>query len=364
MIRARPAPCARARAGGRRLARAPRAVLVAACVGALIAACRARPAAVEVDAGPTSPHVAAPSPAAAPAPPTAAPSALAIPPRSTPPSDPVVRALEVAPIVGLTLRGRPGRAPLEARLALDPGLPALRIELSLADLAAPLAATRPLAFHALARALGLAVAAPAALRRFGIAEIGRALGGSPDTSELLRRLVVQNDGTVDGLLVAWPEAARVVSAESSIEAVRALRIAAAEVADPGEDVRLARAFVELLVVDYLSGNGVRRGVLLDEVRGALAAVDNAGAFPPWTDPAVTVRQLGRLRALRRFPRGLREALARFDRPAALAAFSPGELDTWLLSPRTLVELDERRTALLTLLDARVAALGADRVLSL
>ncbi len=74
--------------------------------------------------------------------------------------------------------------------------------------------------------------------------------------------------------------------------------------------------------------------------------------------------LRRLRALARFPRGLRDALVRFDRGRAAATFTAGGFEAWLLAPRTVVELDERRAALLTLVEARIAERGAAAVLSL
>lgn len=240
----------------------------------------------------------------------------------------------------------------------------MQIELTLAETSSPKAYARPLAFHALSRALGFAVAAPTALRPFGLAELGDALGSSPDAPELLRRLAVQNDGTVDGLLVAVPDGARVASAEESVEAVRCLRLASASDAGLGDDAARVRGYVELLVLDYLAGNGLRRAMRIDDAHGSLVAADNAGAFPLWTDPRIAERLLGRLRGVQRFPRGLRDALARLDRRTAESVFSPGAFETWLLPPRALIELDERRLTLLTFLDARIEALGPDRVLSL
>ena len=54
----------------------------------------------------------------------------------------------------------------------------------------------------------------------------------------------------------------------------------------------------------------------------------------------------------------------FDRSRARAALAPGTFDEWLVSPRALIELDERRAGLLSLIDARVAERGEAAVLSL
>jgi hypothetical protein len=235
---------------------------------------------------------------------------------------------------------------------------------TLAEATSPRPHQRSRAYHALARALGLAIAAPTALRRLDIATLARALGGGPDTTDRLHRLSVQNDGTVDALVVAWPPGLRLVNAETSVEAVRALRAAESPAPTPGEDGRLVRAFVELVALDYLAGDGARGNVFVDDTSGVIVAADATAAFPPWVDPKVDAHALGRLRAFQRFPRGLRDALARLDREAARAALQPGPFERWLVTPRALVELDERRLALLTLLDARVAALGQAAVLSL
>ena len=92
--------------------------------------------------------------------------------------------------------------------------------------------------------------------------------------------------------------------------------------------------------------------------------DNGTAFPPHPDAPTLDHMLGSLRAVARFPRELRTALAGLDRRRAAAAFAGGGFGTWLLSPRTLVDLDERRAALLTLVEARIAERGADVVLAL
>jgi hypothetical protein len=333
-------------------------------VAALLAlvACRAGPSRKSADPAPAS---SAPVVGPAATSPAASASSRAAPASPPAPADASVAALALAPLVALAPpHGTPSAGPLAATLALDPGAPPARVELVLSSLAAPKVYARPLAFFELSRALGLATVAPTVVRRFGLAELGGALRGAPDGPDLLRLLAVQNDGTVDGMLTAVPEGARRIATETSTEAVRWARSAASLAPEPGEDPRLVRGFVEMLVLDYLAGNGARAGCLVDEPAGVLLLAENAGAFPLWTDPHVGERLLGRLRAVQRFPRGLRDALARLDRERARAVFSPGAFETWLLPPRTLVELDERRLGLLSLLDARVAELGAEHVLSL
>ena len=241
-----------------------------------------------------------------------------------------------------------------------------------ATVAAPTAYRVPLAFYRLARALGIRVVPVTVVRAIPLGELGGALeprgGGLP----VLRGLRVQNDGTVDVLLATRASA----SAGSPWEAPRGALVAvdagpevsawdrwasAAEPA-PGEDGALLRDYVEMRVLDYLAANLARRTTLRSG--RALVLADNAAAFSPHPDGPTLDAMLRRLRAVARFPRGLRDALARFDRARAAAAFAEGGFETWLLPPRVLVELDERRAALLTLLEARVADRGAAAVLAL
>jgi hypothetical protein len=92
--------------------------------------------------------------------------------------------------------------------------------------------------------------------------------------------------------------------------------------------------------------------------------DNATAFPLHVDPRAEARLLKLLRASARFPKHLRAALEAFDRPRAAGLLAPQSFETWLISPRSLVALEERRVSLLSLLDAKIAASGAAAVLSL
>src|SRR5262249_34378561 len=183
---------------------------------------------------------------------------------------------------------------------------------------------------------------------------------------------VQNDGTVDVLLATrssasagspW-EGARgsPIDVVEGREAARWERWAEAAAPVPGEDGALLRDYVGMLVLDYLAANVGRRTVM--RAGSALVLVDNGSAFPPRTDQATLDRMLRRLRTMARVPRRLREALVRFDRERAAATFNEGGFERWLLAPRTVVEIDERRAALLTLVEARIAERGAAAVLAL
>ena len=218
------------------------------------------------------------------------------------------------------------------------------------------------------------VAPIAAERHLGAGEVAALLEAQRQESAALLggRLRVLNDGTVTALLVApaagsaWDLAAAArVDARGSHEVRTWERWAASPEPAADERPRLTRDFVEMLVLDYLAANALRRTVLLDRGQGRLLLDDNREAFPQTTEQLAVDRLLQRLRPVARFPRGLAVALAAFDRERARAALAPaGSFDGWLVSPRTLIELDERRAGLLSLILARAAERGEAAVLSL
>jgi hypothetical protein len=121
----------------------------------------------------------------------------------------------------------------------------------------------------------------------------------------------------------------------------------------------------MLVLDYLAANAMRRTLLVASARDALVLDDNREAFPVAAEGAAVDQLLRRLKPIARFPRGLREALTAFDRERARRVLAPpGTFEDWLVSPRGLIELDERRAGLLSLIVARVAERGEAAVLSL
>jgi hypothetical protein len=144
---------------------------------------------------------------------------------------------------------------------------------------------------------------------------------------------------------------------------------------PGERTGLVRDYVEALALDYLSGHVLRRAYTVDEPAGALILEDNAEAFPLHLPERALDRFLRRLAAVARFPRRLRDALGRLGPSEAAALLAPGSpspgtaavpegFGQWLVPPRTLVDLEERRAALITLIEAKIAIHGEAAALSL
>jgi hypothetical protein len=308
-------------------------------------------------------------------------------PRSRPraaaaaPDDPAARALERAQILALRLAGDPSDGRFHAALSLaadpssDAAAAAIRVHVAPAQLRAPLAYRRPLAFYRLARALGARVVPVAAARRIGIGELAALLEREePAARDILRSFAVMNDGAVDALVSApapgppgpsWEgPPGRVIRYAEAPELAACARWARSSGPAPGERTSLVRDYVEMLVLDYVAGNALRDHLLIDDAASALVLDDNREAFPLHVKAGELDLLLRRLSATARFPRSLHEALVRFGRGEAIAALSPGGFDEALVPPRALVELDERRAALLTLIEAKIATHGAGATLSL
>ncbi|MDC3980866.1 hypothetical protein [Polyangium jinanense] len=290
-------------------------------------------------------------------------------------ADPVRRELLHAPLASVSLVGwhRPGLFRVTIERQNPPGPAPALLQLALTE--NPIAYRRSLAFERLARALGMRVVPAAVFRRIGTGELGALFAGQRDLRDYLAlHAAVQNDGTVDALMFAagrgdgpgaWAlPAGHDVTLDHSLEAETWARWAASPDPHPGENSSLLADYIETLVLDYLAGHVLRRSVHFDDVAQAILLTDNAAAFPSKVDPRALDVLLSRLRPVTRFPRGLQKALLALDRDHARDLLASGPFETWLVSPRTLVDLDERRKSLLTLISARVAERGEVAVLAL
>lgn len=223
---------------------------------------------------------------------------------------------------------------------------------------------RPAAAYRLAHALGLHIVPPADALNMSAGILATMLESQREAVATLRGARVQNDGTVDVLVadrVTDEEAPDAVLIDLVGKPLTWDRWATSAVPLPDEDGVTLRDYVELLVLDYLAGNATRRSIRLSGRN--LVADDNMSAFPPAGD-RFSETPLNRLRGVRRFPRKLREALVGLDRQHVSSLFLSGGFENWLLSPRALIGLNERRAAILCLIEARVLERGADAVLTL
>ena len=296
-----------------------------------------------------------------------------------PEEDDVHRQLRTAPISAATIVrwSRPGV--LVATLERSPSEGSVQVSLALAVDQHPITHRRPLAFARLARALGMHVVPPTVVRRISTGELGAFFAKSANDADvrdyMSAHAAIQNDGTIDALLMApsrgdastaWKVIPRHDVVLDEVLEARAWAHAVASIEPvPNENKSLLRDYVEALVLDYLSGNIMRRTLVLDDAGTELLAVDNDTAFSPSKNFAnAEAKLLERLKPIVRFPRSLLDALTKFDRVRAREVFLPGTFDTWLLSPRTLMLLDERRSTLMTLVASRVSEYGEASVLSL
>ncbi|WP_437755507.1 hypothetical protein [Sorangium sp. So ce1389] len=289
------------------------------------------------------------------------------------------RDLQRSPLRALRVTGKLTDGRFEATLALgaaeDGAAPReVKVKLAPAQKKSPLAFRRPLAFYRLARALGAHVVPAAAARRIGIGELASLIGREPAARKLLRRLAVMNDGTVDALVLApapGPPGPRWIAPRRQtirFDDAQELDVWARWARSPsparGERAPILRDYLEVLALDYLAGNGLRKEIVIDVGAGALSLEANASAFPLHVKAHELDRQLDRLVEAARFPRALRDALARFGPGEAAAVLRPGGIEEELVPPRALVELEERRQALLSLIETKIADRGEDAVLSL
>jgi len=292
-----------------------------------------------------------------------------------PTRDAVHVELETAPIQALKIVSWSKPGLFEATLDRPHSDVPAHVTLMLALDQHPTAHRRPLAFALLARELGTHIVPATVVRRVSTGELGAVFADVADVrAYLTAHAAVQNDGTVDALMVApsrgdatraWNVIARRdIVLDEAPEARAWARWAASSEPLADENANLLREYVEALVLDYLACNIMRRSVLLDESASELMLAESHGAFPPKISPGAEAHLLDRLRPVVRFPRRIRDALAKLDRSRAREVFMPGAFETWLVAPRTLAALDERRIALLTLIESRIAEYGERAVLSL
>lgn len=239
----------------------------------------------------------------------------------------------------------------------------------------PIGYRRRYAYALLARELGLSVVPTTVLRRLSTGELGAFFANDADVNAYMAaHASVQNDGTIATLVTApsrgeapraWQTSSwREVPLGEAPEARAWAKWAASIEPAPDENAQQVRDYVETLALDYLSANIMRRSLMLNDATGDVMVADSDGAFPPKLEPGSEERLLERLRPVLRFPRGLRDALMQLTRKRMREVFTAGAFDEWLLSPRALMLVDERRVSLITLIEARIVLSGTDAVLSL
>jgi len=239
-----------------------------------------------------------------------------------------------------------------------------RWRLALATRASPLAHRTELAAYRLASALELTIVPPTRLERLPLAQLSALLKDQDDTrAALAERAVVGNDGRIVALL-EQECGGRPLFVGPGPPFSDWAKLAASPEQPSARDLRSVHDYVQMAVLDYLTGN-VQRGIVsFDDDTGRLCVTDNTGAFPGYLTPQAQDLLLRRLRPLRQFPVGLDEALRQLDGPTAKRLLQNGAFSAWLVGPRQLTDLAERRSTLRTLLRAKVERYGTKTVFSL
>jgi hypothetical protein len=215
-----------------------------------------------------------------------------------------------------------------------------------------------LAFYRVATALGSSLVPRAEVYQVPLGDVLRALARDPHGLTFLRSgVTVNNDGTVTVLITEPISGGHDVDIVSGKEVSAWRNWAEGREAVPPERQRLVLAYVEALVLDFVTANVGRRLVTVDASKSSLYLTENGGAFNERADPRGLDSILAQLKRVNRFPKRLIDRLRAFDRAEADRTLREGPFTTWLVATRPLSEMMERRRAIVSLVDARMAELG-------
>ncbi|HMJ56692.1 MAG TPA: hypothetical protein VK540_31705 [Polyangiaceae bacterium] len=215
-----------------------------------------------------------------------------------------------------------------------------------------------LAFYRVATALGSGLVPRSEVYQVRLAEILRALAHDPHGMSFLRSgVTVNNDGTVTVLITEPVVGGHDVDIVSGAEVAAWRRWAEGREAVPPDRQDLVLAYVEALVLDFVTATVGRRLVTVDSSKSSLYLRENSGAFNERADPRGLDSILTQLKRVNRFPKRLIDRLRAFDRAEADSTLRAGAFTSWLVATRPLSEMMERRRAIVSLVDARLAELG-------
>jgi hypothetical protein len=221
----------------------------------------------------------------------------------------------------------------------------------------PIAYKPRLAFYRVAKALGSSLVPRAEIYQVRLGEILNALARDPHGATFLRNAVtVNNDGTVTVLVTEPVAGGHDMDIASSPEVAAWRSWAEGRDAIPPERQGLALAYVEALVLDFVTAHVGRRLVTVDAHQSSLYLKENGGAFNERADPRGLDSLLAQLKRMNRFPKRLIDHLRAFDRAEADRTLRAGAFTSWLVATRPLSEMMERRRTIVSLIDARMAEL--------
>jgi hypothetical protein len=238
------------------------------------------------------------------------------------------------------------------------------VEARIATKSDPVRYRKYLAFYRLSDALGSKLVPRTAVFAVRLSNLLFALRADPEGLSLLREdMAILNDGTVV-VLVNEPVLAghEIDSTGPEVKSWRAW--AEGRTGVPAERRAQVSGYVEALVLDYLAAETRRMVATVDDASETLHLTENGGAFSERPDPQGLDAILTALKRVTRFPRGLLQKLRTFDKARAERALHAGPFFSWLVSSRPIAEMIERRDAVVSLIDARVAELGPGEALGL
>jgi hypothetical protein len=222
----------------------------------------------------------------------------------------------------------------------------------------PVAYKPRLAFYRVATALGSTLVPRSEVYQVRLSDLLHALARDPHGISFLRSgATVNNDGTVTVLITDPVAGGHDVDIVSSAEVAAWRGWAEGREKVPPERQTLVLAYVEALVLDFVTANVGRRLVTVDGSQSALYLRENGGAFNERADPRSLDSILAQLKRVNRFPKRLIDRLRTFDRAEADRTLRAGTFTNWLVATRPLSEMMERRRTIVSLVDARMADLG-------
>jgi hypothetical protein len=227
-----------------------------------------------------------------------------------------------------------------------------RWNVRLASRDSPRPIERALAAARVAQALGLDRVTAVEGLLVPVATLGSLLAEQPNERDPLhQQLMIGNDGAVRAL-VERPCGGRPLDVGSHPLVGQWAKLAAQRAPLTETERRAIETYLQMVVLDFLTANLGRRSLYYDEPAAVGCLEDHRAAFPGYVVPKAMDLLLDRLRPIRHFPKGLARALDELDRAAAESLLRAGPFASWLVTPRDVTDLLERRATLRTLLYAR------------
>jgi hypothetical protein len=224
-----------------------------------------------------------------------------------------------------------------------------------------------IAAYRLGRALGISNVPPALPRSFPMAELRAALGDpSSGPGKLLADEAIANErGDVSGAIIPWIPDLHFLSLEAEPKRSEWRRWLAANGSVPDDKRELAKQISTMIVFDFLTANWDRwsgGNIGTDAAGEAVLFIDNDGAFFDPPPPAPLAKQRALVAEDARFSKRFVAALRGLDPDVARSAMGEDGTGEPLLAPKVLAGLEERRKAALSMVDAKIAKDGEDKVL--